>query len=384
MKMAYSLPLDGIIDVTVNLAPVSAPRVGYNTLLIVGGSSNISVATRVKSYASIAEMTADGWANTAPEYMTASLYFAQQPRPAKVFIGRIDTADETLVDAIAACREADGEWYAVTFVTGLIATLTASATDITAVADFVEVMTPEGIFAFSITDSDMSFFTSTIAALAAGSYKRTFVQYTSAANAEDYAKTPVAGIIGYALGSNTPGVSAYTLAYKGVAGIAAEQGVTSAKLDQILNDYKANIYLNQAVRYNIFRQGKMVNGQSFDEVLFLDMLVYDVKNNVMDLLVRTPKLPQTESGVNQLYTVITAALESYAGRNFLFPGVWAGEDILNLKKGDTLSKGYMIQFEALEDQSTADREARKAPLCYVSLKLAGAIEHVTIAITVNR
>jgi len=57
---------------------------------------------------------------------------------------------------------------------------------------------------------------------------------------------------------------------------------------------------------------------------------------------------------------------------------------LELKYGDTLPRGYMIQSEPINDQTQADRDARKAPPIYVSLKLAGAIHHVTVQIDVNR
>lgn len=51
---------------------------------------------------------------------------------------------------------------------------------------------------------------------------------------------------------------------------------------------------------------------------------------------------------------------------------------------DTLPGGYLIQSEPIDSQSQADRDARKAPPIYVSLKLAGAIHHVTISVDVNR
>ena len=43
-----------------------------------------------------------------------------------------------------------------------------------------------------------------------------------------------------------------------------------------------------------------------------------------------------------------------------------------------------IQSEPINAQLQADRDARKAPPIYVSLKLAGAIHHVTVQVDVNR
>lgn len=69
---------------------------------------------------------------------------------------------------------------------------------------------------------------------------------------------------------------------------------------------------------------------------------------------------------------------------FISAGVWKSDDILGLSYGDTLPKGYMIQSQPIDEQSQADRDARKAPPIYVSLKLAGAIHHVTVQCDVNR
>ena len=40
--------------------------------------------------------------------------------------------------------------------------------------------------------------------------------------------------------------------------------------------------------------------------------------------------------------------------------------------------------EAIDDQSQADRDARKSPPIYICVKLAGSIEFVTIEVYVNR
>ena len=69
---------------------------------------------------------------------------------------------------------------------------------------------------------------------------------------------------------------------------------------------------------------------------------------------------------------------------FIAGGVWKGKKILNLETGDSIPNGYLVQAESIDSQSQVDREARKAPPIYVSLKLAGAIHYVTIIIDVNR
>ena len=55
-----------------------------------------------------------------------------------------------------------------------------------------------------------------------------------------------------------------------------------------------------------------------------------------------------------------------------------------LEYGKVLPGGYLIQSEPISEQAQAERDARNAPPIYVSLKLAGAIHHVTIQVDVNR
>jgi hypothetical protein len=109
----------------------------------------------------------------------------------------------------------------------------------------------------------------------------------------------------------------------------------------------------------------------------------------MDLLYGNPKIPQTDAGITQIINVINQACDKYVKIGFVAPGTWNGSAILNddgkgLATGDTLTKGYLVLSESLSDQSQADRDARKAPPIYVAVKLAGAVEFVTIQVDVNR
>jgi hypothetical protein len=388
--MPNSLTLNGIIDVSVELAPIVPGLEVYDALLIMGDSTAISTTDRIKEFYEMSEIASAGFQTTDPEYLAAQLYFGQTPRPRRVFIGRVDASIvgsvEDLTVALTDARAKNGEWYAVTFTTDMSNDFTTyPVVKWSAVCDYVEGMVPEGILGLSITDAvDTANFNTFVNTVGTAGYSRTYLQYSSVERAADFSKTPVAAVFGWALGNNTEGRSAYTLAYKQPSGISPETNINQVKLNQILDGWHSNVYVKQAIRYNLLRQGNMVNGQPFDEILFLDMLIYDVKSAVMDLLVRSPKVPQTEGGISQLSLAISQAVEPYVSRQFLLPGTWRGPQVFNLAPGDVLQSGYLVQFESLDTQSVADRAARKAPLCYLSLKLAGAIEHVTIVVNVDR
>lgn len=372
-----TLPLTGIVDVSINTSAIATLRNAFNTALILGPSTRISTADRVEEFSSLAEMITYGFLTTEVEYMAAALYFAQTPTPEKVFVG-VKGSAETLLVALTACRDANSEWYVAVPTEDLI-DLLADSTALLALATYVESAIPSTILAVSINDSAK--YVSYMTALKAGNYRRTLSMYDNLANNAN--KTAISGIIGYAMGVNVPDAPAFTLAYKSITGLEAYTTLSAADLTALLALY-GNVYINQATVYNLFRQGTMADGISFDEVLYLDMLTEQIKTNIMLALTTLPKIPQTNEGINILTNTISNACEEFVAKDFIAPGTWTGPNVLNLSTGDALSRGYLVQFASLSSQSQIDREARKAPNCYVCVKLTGAIEHVTIAITVNR
>ena len=83
----------------------------------------------------------------------------------------------------------------------------------------------------------------------------------------------------------------------------------------------------------------MLNGDRFDEVYYIDMLVNDLRNELMNTLVNNPKVPQTDLGINILTSSISQVLDNYVDIEFIQPGTWLGNSILSLEYGDTLSQG---------------------------------------------
>lgn len=374
--MSETLPLSGIVDVVVDVSPISNVRSGFNLGLVIGKSTIISAADRVKTYTSLNDMSLNGWAGTEPEYLAATLYFAQSPRPAKIAIGRWDaTGTETAVEAATACRTANSEWYAFT-VCG------ATKTEIIALAAYAESAVPSVTHFYTTSDADAKAGTAgnVFDTLKLSSYSRSIGQYSTTAYA-------AAAIMGYAMGANTGFAnSAYTLAYKSEVGVVTED-LLASDVDNIKAD-NGNVYINRGSTYNVFEPGVMANGVHFDEIINLDILSNDIQTNVMNLLTSVTKIPQTEDGTALIMNSILSALEKARVKGFIAPGVWTAPSITassgTIETGDVLATGYAILSDSIASQSQADREARVAPPIYALIKLAGAIEHVAINVLVNR
>lgn len=89
-----TLPLSPIVNVTVNVAPQAPPTPTFNQGLIVGTTNVIGSVTgsnqRLRQYNTLAQISADGFQTTDPEYLAAEKYFGQSPAPQIIWIGRQD------------------------------------------------------------------------------------------------------------------------------------------------------------------------------------------------------------------------------------------------------------------------------------------------------
>jgi hypothetical protein len=286
---------------------------------------------------------------------------------------------ETALLALQECRVASLEWWSV-------ASLAAVKADHEAIGAFVQTMTPPGCYFFTTSDADAlsGAAGNVFAVLKAASYNRVFGQYATTQSGlfpnNIYAAIAAMGI---AMGSNTGlANSAFTMKFKVETGIATEP-LTPTSIG-VVEGEGGNLYLSYGNTYSLLEQGVVVNGQFFDEIINLDMISSAIQFNIMNLLVSNPKIPQTDAGQTQLIHAVNQACDEAFVRGFLGPGVWKGVQIINLKTGDTLPRGYSAQSYPYSTQSPSDRQARKAMPIYVAIVEAGAVHSIVIGVYVQR
>lgn len=372
------LKIDDVVNVVVSTAAVATPRDGFNIGLIIGSSTHITTATRCKVYSDLAGMVSDGFVATDPEYKAAEKYFAQNPAPQKVVIGRRDATlnnsvpAETWVEAITACKNINGSWYGV---------YVADATGLTsaehqAIAAYIETIVAAYFFDDS-TAADITSATTDVFSVIKGlGYKRTFGLYSAT-------KYAAAAALGFAMGANdgTAG-SAYTMFAKSLTGVTPDD--LSESEVGYLKGKNANYYVTRGGTYNVLENGVMADGTWFDEVIGLDQLSNDIQLGCMDVLANTrTKVPYTDAGALQFVIACNEACENAANRGFLAPGIWDGNPVLELQTGDTLEAGYLCQAEPVADQTSANRSLRICPPIYACVHLAGAIHSATIKVYVE-
>ena len=291
------------------------------------------------------------------------------------FVGGI--AAETALSAVSTFDNLSNNWYGLTFAS----TVALQASDVTAVAGYVNAAATSRIFGYTTQDANATLATSTtdIAyVLQQLGYNRTFVQYSSSS---PYA---VCSIFGRAFtvdftGSNT----ALTIKFKQEPGVAAEY-LTSSQA-AALSAKNCNVFVAYNNATFIIQDGKMCGGYYFDEMHGTDWLQNYVQTAVYNLLyTSTTKIPQTDAGIQIIATTIDQCLAQSVADGLVSSGVWNAAGFGALSQGDTLSKGYYIYVPPVSSQSAADRAARKAPTIQCAIKLAGAVHSVNTIINVNR
>jgi hypothetical protein len=85
--MNRGLSVSGVVNVDVFIAPIAAGYRNFGVAVIVGDSDIIDVGERVRFYRTLDEV-AEEFGSTTPEYLAATLYFSQLPRPNQLYIGR--------------------------------------------------------------------------------------------------------------------------------------------------------------------------------------------------------------------------------------------------------------------------------------------------------
>lgn len=373
--MSTTLDLNTIIDVVVLVSPSSAPRATFNQLLILGPTTTIPAAERLRQYTSVAGMLADGFLLTDPELLAASMYFSQSPAPQIVWIGRRDdtvSPPETDLEALQECRAAESDWYQCYSVD-------VTSVNIPAIALWAESAVPSTVFIYNSQDANILLSDPTPHDIATTlkdlSYKRTMGQYSTIAHA-------ISGAIGVANGLNTGlADSAFTMFAKQIVGLTTQDLTYNQK--SIIEAKNCNVYLSYSNYYSIFEPGKMANGYFYDQIVNRDMLVNDIQLSCMDLLFQNPKVPQTETGMTMIYNALVQACQLAVTRGYLGPGTYTGIPFMNLNTGDAMPNGYVVQSQPLSEQSAADRALRKATPFYVTIKEAGAVHSMTIEVIVN-
>lgn len=267
-------------------------------------------------------------------------------------------------------------WYALTMPT------IVSDTDHVAVGSAIEgmtnkhiygVTTPEGAIVNNPSD------TSNVAYLLKQlNLKRTFTQYSSTSL---YAITSAfARILTTNYGGNNTTI---TLMYKREPVVTAEN-LNSTQL-ATLQGFNANVFAAYNNQTAILESFVDADGIYADVLIGSDNFAIELQTDLYNALYLSPtKIPQTDSGMHQLSTVMKNVCVEYVNNGMVAPGVWNVGGFGTLNMGDFMPTGFYIYAPPISTQNPTNRAARQSVPFQIALKLAGAVQTVNVAVIVNQ
>ncbi|EMM9358391.1 TPA: DUF3383 family protein [Klebsiella aerogenes] len=383
--MEKGLPLNRITNVTVTLSARAAQGRNFGSMLILGDSTVIPIAERLRAYSSPDDI-GDDFGVDSEEYKAAVIWFSQQPQPTLVYVGRwvktLETGEagevETLLEAVNALMDYNA-WYGLHL--AVPEADYPNDADIITVSAAIEASTVSRIFGITTDEAtilDAATTTDLASKLKAAKYSRTFIQYSTSSRYAALSAFARAFTVDFT-GSNTT----ITLKFKQEPGITYETLGTSQANN--LEAKNCNVYVYYENDTAILEQGVMSNGDFFDERHGLDWLQNAVQTaDFNTLYTSTTKIPQTDAGTTTRIANIELVLDKAVQNGLFAPGKWTGGPMGQLNTGDMLTKGYYTWAENVDDQLQVDREARKGVPIQVAGKLAGAVHYGSVAITVVR
>lgn len=301
---------------------------------VTGGASQAGItnvrtpAVRTKSYASLTAVAVD-FATTDPEYLAAVDFFAQNPHPATMKIGRIVNGNDWS-DELTLINNADSDWY-------FLVITSKTAADIKDIAALAETMTK--LFLNSSADPNIhdSAVSSDLAAFFENlEYVRTVTMFNELA-ANTY--PDVAWV------SDRASLSPYkaTWNFKTLVGITPSTTLTDAQRATILETKNANGYFSVGGR-SITRVGQVASGQFIDDIWGRDYLESQMTAAVFDVLANADKIPYTDKGAAAIEGAIRATLDEAIAGGYLVDSAADGSDLYGgqpyeVIMGTAVSKG---------------------------------------------
>lgn len=367
------LDISNIVKLNLYVGTAVATENAFGTGLILGGSAVIPTSERYRKYGSIQAVANDfpSQEGVLPEeYKAAAAYFAQEPTPDSLLIGVIGSG-ETPVEALNAVAAKTGSFWGV-YVCDYGEN---TAANVKAVADAVAAI-GKGMLFYAGTEYDT--FVSengVLDTLSKGKNMHAFAMLGTA-------KVDAAAVMGRTIGLGSNSSAAFALCYKTITGVEPVN-LTETQIEKI-EGMNGNVYVTRGYYYTMLEHAATTHGLRVDEVYYLDYLSSDLQNAVIGMLVNSSsKIAQSDEGTAIIRSSLLTVLDKYKANGFLGAGIWRGQPIGNVRKGDTID-GYTLYVDSYANQTQADREAHKAMPFTIGVTLAGSVESVVLNVYAQR
>lgn len=282
-----------------------------------------------------------------------------------------DASGETLLTAIARM---DGT---VSF-TGVITNLLMQDSVIESTSDGIQAMDRMWLHHVSST-ADIAGIATTIQQ--SGNTKTRLLLYTDSLASANLMKSAYAG---RAFSVNFTGsFTSQTMNLKQLATITPDANITQT-LYAAAETAGIDLYISYDGVPSVYSTG----GNDFFDNPYSDLaLKFALETSGFNFLRQTnTKVPQTEAGMNGLKNAYAQVCERFIRNGCIAAGSWTSSERFGdpeIFDQNILDRGYYIYSLPITQQSSAERELRKAPLVQIAIKRAGAIHTSDVIVLVN-
>ena len=353
--MAISIIRDRVqVEILRDTAAVS--RVSFGVPLFIGETAD---SPRAASYANLEEV-GEAFDTTDPEYLAASAFFSQQPQPRRLIIGNrvTDGTPETYVEALAAIRAVNDEWFAVAIQENDLATADGSAlaTAVSALPGLrqLHLRSDDADILDATADTDLA------SVLKAANFDQARVVYHSLA-ATAFPEMAILGRVLPIPESRTTGPGSAAWHDQPITGIPGDSFTSTQR--STLEAKNAEYFAQIAGAVRILG-GKMAGGEWGDVMHGLAWLETRLSEDVYELIARAgnrrQKIPFTDEGIARVEGVV---------RDRLAKGVDTG----------LLVDDFTTSAPLRENTEFGDRVNRVLKDLTFEANLAGAIKFANIS-----
>lgn len=342
------MALNNIVTVNITRQTTSVAVASFNVPLILSTfatSKTTTTFTRARSYGSLPELVADGWATTDAVYKIAQAIFLQNPCVSRVVVGRADSEDATVAASMTAIFNEDHSWYGVVVDQAMSANFAGVAAWVEAARRFAVLWTTDPNTPDGTTSTDLA------STLKTANYDRSAVIYREAFTDVDY---PDASWMGEGFPFE-PGSS--TWAYKTLKGV--KPGTVTDATETALKNKNCNYY-TEVGGVNITQEGKVASGEFIDIIIGTDWIEARIREEVYGAFVNNRKVPYSDVGIGMIKGLVKGVLFRAAGMGIL------QEDSIE------------VTAPKFADIPQADKIARKLPNVKFRALYQGAIQKTEI------
>lgn len=373
--------ISNVVNITVSAGESALGNYNVNAVLYISTESPVATWTEsYRIYKRAADVGTD-WGTTSKTYKDAVAFFGQNPNVLSgngyLIIAPFSSGSETIVQAMTRLG-------ALIYFGGVLTNKTsASSSEVTAGANYAETED----FIYLVGGSAAADYTSggILYSLSGLNLDHTkLLYYTDSSAGLDDMRAFVAGYAGRMFSVEFAAQnSTITANLKTIRGLSADESIT----ETIYNTLKG-LGIDAYVTYG--GVAKVVsnpnkNGNYFDDVYNRLWFKQTMKVAIFNVLATTgTKIPQTETGMNNLKAGARKVCEQAVYNGFLAPGTWNGSETFGNPEDfhrNIEDFGFFIYSLPISQQSQEDRLARKAPVIQIAGKQAGAIHSASIIVS---